>query len=153
MEVQLDGSCVHFLIRLSDFDFWSVEKRLAHGLFSPLAHRPACPASQESGPAGQFHHEPMNSMQGDARAIQSRVDIQELNFLAKHDDAAWLSIIASVTVLKSVGAFEHEVSIFVSSRFDICEGDSIVEELHLIHMTLSTGALHRDLVDMGTVEP
>jgi len=92
-------------------------------------------------------------MQGDVHAGQSRADIQELNFLAKHDDAAWLSIIASVTVLKSVGAFEYEASIFVSCRFDICEGDSIVEELHLIHMTLAAGARHRDLVDTGTVEP
>lgn len=92
-------------------------------------------------------------MQGDVRAGQSRADAQELNFLAKHDDPAWLSIIASVTVLKNVSAFEYEVSVFVSYRFDICEGDGIVEELHLIHMTLAAGALHRDLADTGTVEP
>lgn len=92
-------------------------------------------------------------MQGDVRTDQARADTQELNFLAKHDDAAWLSIVASVTVLKSVGAFEYEASVFVSCWFDRCEGDSVVEELHLIHMTLAAGALHRDLVDTGTVEP
>ncbi len=92
-------------------------------------------------------------MQGDVRACQSRADIQEQNFPAKHDDAAWLTIIARVTVLKCVGAFEYEASIVVSCRFDICEGDSIVKELHLIHKTLAAGALHRDLVDTGTVEP
>jgi hypothetical protein len=119
---------------LSDFDLWTVEKRLPQGLFHlSLTAQSALPASQESGPAGQFHHQPMYSMQGDVRAGQSRADIEELNFLAKHDDAAWLSIIASVTVLKSVGALEYEASVFVSCRFDIFEGDSIVEELHLIH--------------------
>ena len=92
-------------------------------------------------------------MQGNVHTVQSRAEIQELNFLAKHDDTAWLSIIASVTVLKSVGALEYQASVVVSRRFDICEGDSIVEELHLIHMTLAAGALHRDLVDTGTVEP
>jgi hypothetical protein len=95
----------------------------------------------------------MYSMQVDVRAGQSRADAQELNFQAKHDDASWLSIIAGVTVLKSVGALEYEASVFVSCRFDIREGDSIVEELHLNHMTLVAGALHRDLVDTGTVEP
>ena len=92
-------------------------------------------------------------MQGDVRADQSWTDTHELNFLAKHDDAAWLSIIASVTVLKTVGAFEYEASFFVSCRFDICEEDSIVEELKLIHLTLAAGALHRDLADTCTVEP
>ena len=95
----------------------------------------------------------MYSIPGDFRAGQSRANTQELNFPAKHDDAAWLSIIAGVTVLKSVGAFEYEASVSVSCRFDIREDDSIVEELHLIHMTLAAGALHRDLVDTGTVEP
>jgi hypothetical protein len=95
----------------------------------------------------------MYLMQGAVRAGQSRADIQKLNFLAKHDDAAWLSIIASVTVLKSVGAFECETSVVVSCHFDICEGDSIVKELHLIRLTSASGALHRDLVDTGTVEP
>ena len=92
-------------------------------------------------------------MQGDVRADQARADTQEMNFLAKHDDADWLSIVASVTVLKSVGAFEYEASVIVSCRFDSCEGDSVVEELHLTHMTFSAGALHRDLVDTGTLEP
>ena len=92
-------------------------------------------------------------MQGAVRVGQSRADIQEMNFLAKHDDAAWLSIIASVTVLKSVGASEYEASVFVSCRFDTCKGDSIVEELHLIHMTVPASALYRDLVDTGTVKP
>ena len=32
-EVQLDGSSVHFPIRLSDFDLWTVEKRLPQGIF------------------------------------------------------------------------------------------------------------------------
>jgi hypothetical protein len=95
----------------------------------------------------------MYSMQGDVRVGQSRADIQELNLLAEHDDAAWLSIIASVTVLKSVGASEYEVPVFVSCRFDIYEGDSIVEELHRVQMTLATGARYSDLVDTGTVEP
>jgi hypothetical protein len=45
-------------------------------------------------------------MQGAVSAGPSWADIQELNLIAKHDDAAWLSIIASFTVLKSVGAFE-----------------------------------------------
>lgn len=92
-------------------------------------------------------------MRGDVRVGQSRADIQGMNFLAKHDDAAWLSIIASVTVLKSVGASEYEAPVFVSCWFDICEGDSIVEELHLIHTTVAASALHRDLVDTGTVKP
>jgi hypothetical protein len=48
---------------------------------------------------------------------------------------------------------EYEASVFVSFRFDIREGDSIVEELHLIRTTLVAGALYRDLVDTGTVEP
>jgi hypothetical protein len=95
----------------------------------------------------------MYSMRSDVRVGQSRVDIQEMNFLPKHDDAAWLSIIASVTVLKSVGASEYEASVFVSCRFDICEGDSIVEELHLIQTTVAASALYRDLVDTGTVKP
>ena len=76
-----------------------------------------------------------------------------LNYLAKHADAAWLSIIASVTVLKSVGAFECEASVFVSCRFDTCEGDCIVEKLHFIHMALAAGVLHGDLADTGTFEP
>ena len=55
----------------------------------------------------------MYSMRGDVRVDPSRADIQELNFPAKHDDAAWLSIIASVTELKGVGASEYEVSVLV----------------------------------------
>ena len=92
-------------------------------------------------------------MQGDFRAIQSRAEIHLLNYLAKHDHAAWLSIIARVTVFKSVGAFECEAPVFVSCRFDTCEGDCIVEKLHFIHMTSAAGVLHRDLADTGTFEP
>jgi hypothetical protein len=32
-EVQFDGSSVHFLIRLPDFDLWTVEKRPTWGAF------------------------------------------------------------------------------------------------------------------------
>ena len=92
-------------------------------------------------------------MQDDLRASQSRAEIQVLNYLAKHDDAAWLSIIASVAVLKSVGALECEASVFVSCRFDTCEGDCIVEKLHFIHMTLPAGVLYGDLADTGAFEP
>lgn len=49
-EVQLDGSTVHFPMRSSDFDVWTVEKRLQHGLFhlslTALRDLPAMKADQ-----------------------------------------------------------------------------------------------------------
>lgn len=80
-------------------------------------------------------------------------DGQELNHLAKHDDAARLSVIASVAVLKSVGALECEVPVFIACRFDSGEGNRRVEELHLFQIALAAGALYGDLMDSGTVEP
>ncbi len=96
---------------------------------------------------------PMYSMQGDVRASKLWAESQELNYPTKHDDAAWLSIIASVAVLKSVGTFECEVPVLVTCQFDIGEGDSVVEELHPIEMALAASARHGDLADTGTFEP
>ena len=95
----------------------------------------------------------MHSMQGDVRARQSRAEIQELNHLAKHGDVAQLSIVACVTVLKRVGALQCEASALVACQPYFCEGNSIVEELHLIHLTLAARARHSDLPDTGTFEP
>lgn len=92
-------------------------------------------------------------MQGDVRPGRSWADIQELNHPAQHGDAAWLPIIARVTVLKGVGAFECEPSVFISCRFDACEGDGRVEELHFVHMALAARTIHGDLVNTGAFEP
>jgi hypothetical protein len=92
-------------------------------------------------------------MEGDVSTSQWRAEKQELNHLAEHDDAAWLSIIASAAVFKSVSAFECEASVLVSCQLDVFEEDSTVEKLHLIQIALAAGPLHGDLVDSGTFEP
>lgn len=100
-----------------------------------------------------MRHLPMYSMQGDVRASQLWAEIQELNDPAKHDDVAWLSIVSSVAVLKSVGTSECYVAVFVSCQSDSGEGDSVVEELNLMDMTLAASTRHRDLSDAGAFEP
>ncbi|MEX1165786.1 MAG: hypothetical protein WEK74_02750, partial [Hydrogenophaga sp.] len=98
-------------------------------------------------------HQPAYSMQGDVRASQWRSEIQALNHPAKHDDVTGLSIIAGITVLKNVGALEREAPVFVACRLDTGEGNRIVKELHLIHLTLAAGALNGELANTGAFEP
>lgn len=90
-------------------------------------------------------------MRGVVRACQSRAELQELNCLAKHDDA-WLSIVSSVNARNRISAFESVAFVFVSSGIYFFEGDCVIEELPLIHLTLAAGALHGDLADTGTFE-
>lgn len=64
----------------------------------------------------------------------AQTDIHALHFLAEHDNAAWLPVVARVTVLEGVGALEYEASICVPLGPDACNGNRIVEELHAIAM-------------------
>ena len=67
-----------------------------------------------SEPTGKLAQPCMASMQVALGGHQSRLDVQELNVSAKHDDATRFSIIACVAVLKGVGALERQAPFFVS---------------------------------------
>jgi hypothetical protein len=80
-------------------------------------------------------------------------DAQALDFLTKHDDAAQLPVVARVTVLKRVGAFECEAAVVVPGGSDVGKRNRIVKKLHLLCLTLAAGSPHGYFMDTGALKP